>query len=90
MVRGMANERSDGVSQFLGHAIGDGTPARNNGPEGFQLCVFLGAHRTWEELVGGISSFVLESLSPPCDLMSLRVVPTCFFSLLVGSLLICL
>ena len=45
------------------------------------LCI-LGTHRTWGELHWSDT----DSLSPPCDLMSLRVCASLFFSLLVGSL----
>ena len=49
MLRGLVNLRSDDVSLFLDHVIGDGTPVRNNGPE--KAVSFVGgAHRTWKKL----------------------------------------
>ena len=41
-MKGLVNQGMDDVDQFLGHSIYDGTPIRDNGPEGVPALCILG------------------------------------------------
>ena len=73
-MRGLANQGSDDVGQFLGHPIGDGPSAGDNEPEGVPaLYTLCGLWNSGGTAIVGYSLLYLESLSPPCDLIFLTV-----------------